>query len=41
MKIRDLDEPYRSMALSEQVQHGNKPNEDLKLLVDGLTKDKI
>ena len=31
MKIKDLKEPYRSMALEEQVNQGNKPNEELEL----------
>ena len=37
MKIRDLDEPYRSMALTEQIQQGNEPNEDLD--VDCFTNE--
>jgi hypothetical protein len=34
MKIKDLPQPYRELALIEQESQGNERNENLKLIAD-------
>ena len=34
MKIKDLPQPYRQMALIEQEAQGNERNENLELVID-------